>query len=68
LAVLGAVRPTPAFIAAHQALDNHLKRQKKKFKELFQEFDRDRSGHLDSDELGHMMSSLMPKIKDNQLK
>ena len=51
-----------------KALDAYLKQYKVKFKELFHEFDTDRSGHLDSNELRQMIHSLMPKVTEAQLR
>ena len=51
-----------------QALDTYLKQQRVRFTELFREFDRDRSGHLDSHELRSMIQALMPNVTEAQLR
>ncbi|GAX77102.1 hypothetical protein CEUSTIGMA_g4548.t1 [Chlamydomonas eustigma] len=51
-----------------KALDAYLKDHRVHFNELFQKFDRDRSGHLDSLELRNMIHSLMPHVTEAQLR
>lgn len=48
-------------------LDSYLKQEKVRFRELFAQFDRDRSGHLDGRELRRLMQALMPHVTESQL-
>ena len=49
-------------------MDTYLKQQRVRFTELFREFDRDRSGHLDSHELRSMIKALIPNVTEAQLR
>eukprot|EP00798_Chlamydomonas_sp_ICE-L_P029768 gene29768-5416_t len=49
-------------------LDQYLRSERVRFRELFEHFDRDRSGTLDSSELRQMIQQLMPHATDTQLR
>lgn len=50
-----------------QVLDQYLKDARVRFREVFAEFDRDRSGHLDSRELRQLIKALLPRATEVQL-
>lgn len=54
-------------LACPQILDRYLRESQTHFKDLFAEFDRDRSGHLDSGELQRLVQRLMPAVTTGQL-
>lgn len=50
-----------------QVLDNYLKEARVRFRELFAQFDANRSGTLESAELRRLMQALMPRATEAQL-
>jgi hypothetical protein len=48
-------------------LDNYLKEARVRFREVFTQFDRDRSGYLDSREFRALVQALLPRATEAQL-